>query len=126
MANGGEKAVVKGRPLNPTPEQGGAVDLARDDVALVRKIVAKSKNSYRLAPGGLVQGGQLYTDRNYKFQTLPAALQGLDLIQTANDDDRAGGRLANVRSDCAIASHGGRRPTTHNTARLDPSAIQED
>jgi len=91
MANGGEKAVVKGRPLNPTPEQGGAVDLARDDVALVRKIVAKSKNTYRLAPGGLVQGGQLYTDRNYKIRTLPAALQGLDLIQTANDDDRAQG-----------------------------------
>ncbi len=91
MANGGEQAVVKGRPLNPTPEQAGSVDAPRDSVALVRNILAKSKSGYRLVPGGLVQGGLLYTDREYKFLKLPVVLQGLDLIQTANDDDRSQG-----------------------------------
>jgi putative membrane-bound dehydrogenase-like protein len=91
MENGGEQAVIEGRPLNPTSELSGSVVASRDSVALVRNLISRSQNKYRLVPGGLVEGGLLYTDREYKFLKLPVALQGLDLIQTANDDDRAQG-----------------------------------
>lgn len=44
-----------------------------------------------VVPGGLGAGAQPYSDRRYVLKEVPLPLQGLDFIQTANEDDGAKG-----------------------------------
>ena len=87
-SGGGEAVVMRGRPLNSvTPE---AAALA-PRVGLARNIKAQSGKLYQLSPGGLRAGAKSYTDRGYDLKDVPAALVGLDFIQTANNDDGSRG-----------------------------------
>ena len=87
-SGGGEAVVMRGRPLNSvTP---GTAALA-PRVGLARNIKARSGKLYRLSPDGLRPGAKPYTDRDYELKDVPAALVGLDFIQTANNDDGSRG-----------------------------------
>jgi putative membrane-bound dehydrogenase-like protein len=87
-SGGGEAVVVRGRPLNAAaPEAATSVPGA----GLARNIKARSGKLYQLAPGGLRPGAKPYTDRGYALKNVPAALAGMDFIQTANNDDGSRG-----------------------------------
>jgi len=81
--------VVRGRPIDASslssavPSNGG--------VAVVGRLSTKSRDAYRIHPGGLRIGAAAYSDRNYRFSTVPDQLVGLDLVQTANNDDGSRG-----------------------------------
>ena len=88
VSGGGEAVVVRGRPLNAVaPEAAAAVP----GIELARNIKARSGKLYQLAPGGLRPGAKPYTDRGYDLKDVPAALAGLDFIQTDNHDDGSRG-----------------------------------
>ncbi len=87
-SGGGEAAVVRGRPLDAL---GSDTTPPIVRVGLARNIKARSGARYTLAPAGLRAGAKPYTDRNYDLKQVPAALVGLDFIQTANNDDGSRG-----------------------------------
>jgi len=109
---GREKALVRGRPL----DRGiGAVDAASENpgVSIVRGLQARSQGRYVIVPGGLKAGAQPYSDRRYVLKDVPVALQELEFIQTANEDDGSHGAawlrfeaLAPVRVHVALDSRG--------------------
>ncbi len=87
---GGETALVRGRPLNAAASApSGPAPAAR--VVPARGIRARSGARYLAVPGGLLPGAKPYTDRPYELKEVPPALQGLDYIRTANDDDGSRG-----------------------------------
>ncbi len=87
-SGGGEAVVVRGRSLNSVaPETAPAAPR----IGLVRNIQARSGARYTLAPTGLRAGARIYSDRGYDLKQVPAALAGLDFIQTANNDDGSQG-----------------------------------
>lgn len=97
VASGGEKLIVKGRPLDgnadlrmPDSRQ-PASERATSPVAVISNIRSKSKKNYRLQPSGLVHGALVYSDRRYRVRELSDDLLGSDFIQTANDDDTSSG-----------------------------------
>ncbi len=109
---GGEKALVRGRPLDTGA---GAVAAASVNpvVSIARGVQARSQRRYVMVPGGLKAGAQPYSDRRYVLKEVPVALQGLDFIQTANEDDGSHGAawlrfeaLAPVRVHVALDSRG--------------------
>jgi putative membrane-bound dehydrogenase-like protein len=85
-SGGGEAVVVRGRPLNAAP-----VETVGPSVGLARNIKARSGARYTLAVAGLRPGARPYSDRSYGLKQVPAALAGLDFIQTANNDDGSRG-----------------------------------
>ncbi|MFT5523982.1 MAG: putative membrane-bound dehydrogenase-like protein [Pirellulaceae bacterium] len=52
---------------------------------------AKSGHDYRIVEGGLQSGQLAYTDRNYRFKTIPNELIGAMVVQTANEDSGSTG-----------------------------------
>jgi len=97
VANGGEKLIVRGRPLERTADlrlsnnrQVSAWERS-PVVSVIRNVRSKSNRTYRLQPSGLVHGAEVYSDRRYRVRELPDALVGSDFIQTANDDDESRG-----------------------------------
>lgn len=59
-------------------------------LTLISKVQAESGRAYTTA---ILQPGQpSYTDRPFKFTTVPDTLRGALMIRTANDDDRAQGQ----------------------------------
>ena len=86
-SGGVAEPVVRGRPLGTAPA--GLPEAA--PAGVVRNITARSGRSYQLAPGGLQAGALHFTDRALRLREVPAALQGIDLIRTANDDDGSSG-----------------------------------
>ena len=87
---GGQALAIRGRPLNAAASE-PVVPAATSRVGLARAIQATSHGRYVLVPGGLHPGAKPYTDRSYDLKQVPAALRGLDFIQTANDDDGSRG-----------------------------------
>jgi len=87
---GGEAVVMRGRPLH-SAASGAAESASASRVELARNIRARSGARYSLAPGGLRPEAKPYTDRSYDLKQVPAALKGLDFIQTANRDDGSRG-----------------------------------
>ncbi|MEY3173991.1 MAG: hypothetical protein RLZZ436_1905 [Planctomycetota bacterium] len=96
-SGGGESAVVRGRPLSAAGDAAMKADNDRSSTAsdsalnVVRSVRAKSGRAYEVQAGGLRPGAVIFSDRYYKFRTVPAELVGADLIRTANDDDGAQG-----------------------------------
>jgi putative membrane-bound dehydrogenase-like protein len=86
---GAAQPVVRGRPID-APSVASAVP-SNDGVAVVGRLSTKSRHRYRIQPGGLRPGMAAYSDRNYCFSTVPDELVGLDLVQTANNDDGSRG-----------------------------------
>ncbi len=99
VATGGEKLIVKGRPLERNSDlrksSSTELELATQSripvVSVVRNVRAKSNRAYRLKPSGLFHGAQVYSDRQYRVREIPDDLVGSDFIQTANDDDESRG-----------------------------------
>ena len=99
VGDGTNNVVVRGRPIDPQPYAHLANDRTRTTAAienphgvvLVKDLQAKSQRNYRLVPGGFRTDTAIYTDRAYRLNTIPETLQGLDFIQTANDDDGSRG-----------------------------------
>ena len=86
---GAAEPVVRGRPID-APSVASAVP-SNDRVAVVGRLSTKSSHRYRIQPGGLRPGAAAYSDRNYRFSTVADELEGLDLVQTANNDDGSQG-----------------------------------
>jgi putative membrane-bound dehydrogenase-like protein len=86
---GAAEPVVRGRPID-APSVASAVP-SNDGVAVVGRLSTKSHHRYRIQPGGLRPGAAAYSDRNYRFSTMPDELVGLDIVQTANNDDGSQG-----------------------------------
>ncbi len=86
---GAAQPVVRGRPID-APTVASAVP-SNDGVAVVGGLSTKSRHTYRIQPGGLRPGMTAYSDRNYRFSTVPDQLVRLDLVQTANNDDGSRG-----------------------------------
>lgn len=59
--------------------------------AFLTNIRADSGRDYEMAWTGLSVGTQHYTDRSYAITDVPAELNGLPFLRTANDDDRSAG-----------------------------------
>ncbi len=109
---GGEKAVVRGRPLDTGAEAAAGASV-KPGVSIVRGVQARSLRRYAVLPGGLRAGAQPYSDRRYVLKEVPVSLQGFDFIQTANEDDGAQGAawlrfeaLAPVRVHVALDNRG--------------------
>jgi putative membrane-bound dehydrogenase-like protein len=84
---------VKGRLVGPIAtlpyRQLSAVELAgRSGIVSVR---AESGRGYRVVEGGLAKGKTAYTDRAYRFETIPDDLAGSLLVRTPNDDSGSQG-----------------------------------
>jgi putative membrane-bound dehydrogenase-like protein len=60
-------------------------------VSLVANVKAESRNHYRSVPGGVREGGQVYTDRQYAIQEFPPSLALAELLQTSQEDDGSRG-----------------------------------
>ena len=86
---GAAAPVVRGRPIDASSVSSAVP--SNDGVAVVGELSTKSQHRYRIQPGGLLPGIAAYSDRNYRFSTVPDELVGLDLVQTANDDDGSRG-----------------------------------
>ena len=97
VASGGEKLIIKGRPLEGMSEsrKSSSREFANQStvsaVSVIRNVRAKSNRTYRLRPSGFFRGAQVYSDRQYRVLDLPDELAGADFIQTANDDDESRG-----------------------------------
>lgn len=59
--------------------------------SLVTDLKVHSTHRYRPIPGGAVPGAKVFTDRDYTLKTLPQAILGTELLQTANEDDGSRG-----------------------------------
>ncbi len=59
--------------------------------SLIGNLKVRSTHGYRPIPGGAVPGARVFTDRDYTLKTLPQALLGTELLQTANEDDGSKG-----------------------------------
>ncbi len=96
-AAGGESAVLRGRPLSAGERVSADIGRAADNAVLnqlpniVRGVRAKSGRKYAVQTGGLRSGAVIFSDRAYRFRSVPEELVGADLIRTANDDDGSRG-----------------------------------
>ena len=81
---------IKGRSLR---EASGMEDVetSASPVATIRNLKSRSGKKYRIVPGGFVEGNKTYVDRGYRLTSVPPALAGCDLIQTANGDESSTG-----------------------------------
>jgi len=84
------KTVVRGAALDASPPtaSGGSPDATRLS-PLVSNLQVGSKRVYEI--GSLKTEQRPYTDRGFLFTKVPAALDGAEIIRTANEDDRTTG-----------------------------------
>jgi putative membrane-bound dehydrogenase-like protein len=68
-----------------------AASSAGAGVSLVANVKAESRNHYRSVPGGMREGGLVYTDRSYAIREFPPSLALAELLQTSQDDDGSRG-----------------------------------
>ena len=94
MESGVEAFVVRGRPLG----KGSSAEDIREGmnegasmVSVLGSISSRGSGQYRAATAGLADGAVVFTDRNYRFRSIPRAFEGAEYIQTANDDDGSAG-----------------------------------
>ncbi len=77
--------------LANTPKVPTAVPSSGAGVSLVTNVKAQSRNHYRSVPGGVREGGLVYTDRQYAIREFPPPLALAELLQTSQDDDGSRG-----------------------------------
>jgi putative membrane-bound dehydrogenase-like protein len=130
---GGEAVVVRGRPLNPGPSELKPVAKAASGSGLARNIRARSGTRHLLSPGGLRVGAKPYVDRGYVLKEVPPMLEGLDFIQTANDDDGSQGEawlsfeaLMPVRVHIAFDARGTEPPWLRDHFQRTQHSIRAD
>lgn len=78
-------------PLTNTPTLPKTVPASNDGVSLIANLKAESRNHYRTQPGGMREGGLVYTDREYALKEFPPSLALAELLQTSQDDDGSRG-----------------------------------
>jgi len=78
-------------PLANTPTLPKTVPASNDGVSLIANLKAESRNHYRTQPGGMREGGLVYTDREYALKEFPPSLALAELLQTSQDDDGSRG-----------------------------------
>jgi putative heme-binding domain-containing protein len=83
---GGESVVVRGRPLSADGDMTMQAD-ASGSVSVIRDVRARSGREYEVQAGGLRPGAMIFSDRSYRFRSVPAELMGADMIRTANNDE---------------------------------------
>jgi putative membrane-bound dehydrogenase-like protein len=84
------KPVVRGAALGaPQPTASGGIPDATRLSPLVTNLQTGSKRVYET--GSLKTDQRPYTDRGFRFTKVPAALDGAEIIRTANEDDRTTG-----------------------------------
>jgi putative heme-binding domain-containing protein len=81
------KTVLRGASLDAQPQKasGGISDATRL-APIVSNLRTGSQRVYET--GSLKTGRMPYTDRGFRFTKVPAALDGAEIIRTANEDDR--------------------------------------
>ena len=77
--------------LATSPQVPTAVPASGDGVSLIANLKAESRNHYRSVPGGVREGGLVYTDRQYAIKEFPPSLALAELLQTSQDDDGSRG-----------------------------------
>jgi len=80
------KAALASNPTSPT-----AASASGTGVSLIANVKAQSPKYYRSVPGGVREGGLVYTDREYAFKEFPPSLALAELLQTSQDDDGSRG-----------------------------------
>ncbi len=82
---------LKGRSLK---EASGIeeVEASASPIATIRNLKSRSGREYKIVPGGFAEGNKTYVDRGYRLTSVPPALAGCDLIQTANSDESSTGK----------------------------------
>lgn len=81
----------------------GSVGITVAQTVTVTNVIAVSGKTYTV--GTLNVGQLVYTDRSYTFASVPASLQGVSYIRTANEDkDSAGSNTAFLSFDIAQAA----------------------
>ena len=84
------KPVLRGASLGvPPPAASGGIADATRLSPLVTNLQTGSKRVYEI--GTLKTDQRPYTDRGFRFTKVPAALDGAEIIRTANEDDRTTG-----------------------------------
>jgi len=77
--------------LATSPEVPTAVPASGVGVSLITNVKAQSPKYYRSLPGGVREGGLIYTDRAYALKEFPPPLALAELLQTSQDDDGSRG-----------------------------------
>ena len=87
---GAKGPAIKGRSLR---EASGLkeVQASIDSPATLRNLKSRGSRPYKIVPGGFVEGNLTYVDRRFRLTSVPPALVGSDLIQTANSDESSMG-----------------------------------
>ena len=87
---GAAAPAIKGRSLR---EASGLkeVQASIDSPATLRNLKSRGSRPYKIVPGGFVEGNLTYVDRRFRLTSVPPALVGSDLIQTANSDESSTG-----------------------------------
>jgi putative membrane-bound dehydrogenase-like protein len=80
----------KAPPAN-TPTVLKTVPSSGVGVSLIANLKAESRGYYRTQPGGMHEGGLVYTDREYAIREFPPSLALAELLQTSQDDDGSRG-----------------------------------
>ena len=80
----------KAPPAN-TPTVSKTVPSSGVGVSLIANLKAESRGYYRTQPGGMHEGGLVYTDREYAIREFPPSLALAELLQTSQDDDGSRG-----------------------------------
>jgi putative membrane-bound dehydrogenase-like protein len=83
--------LVQGKPARANPPRVQKYPVRTPGASLVKSITTRSSGSYQMVPGGLHPDAKPYTDRDYTLKAVPPTLEGVDFIQTANDDDGSRG-----------------------------------
>jgi alpha-tubulin suppressor-like RCC1 family protein len=68
------------------PALSSVADASRSGPVSVDGLQAASGTPYFVVPGGMAEGARAYSDRDFSYQGVPAAVRGQTYIQTADDD----------------------------------------
>ncbi len=81
---------IKGRSLR---EASGLEDAeaSTSPIAAIRNVQTQGNREYQVVPGGFHTGNRPYVDRSYRLTFVPPALEGCDMLQTANSDESTQG-----------------------------------
>jgi len=89
-SGGGESVVVRGRPLSAGSDVAVSADEA-GGLSVIRDVRVKNGRRYEVRAGVVRPGELIFTDRSYRFRSVPEELVGADMIRTANNDEGAQG-----------------------------------
>ena len=88
LGSGGTKPGSSGRPV---AQRNRIQKTVSSTPSLIRHLKVRSNGRYQTLSGGVEPGELVYTDRAYRLKSIPEALLGAELLQTANGDDGSRG-----------------------------------